>query len=591
MNLRPPLSAGSVRLPVYAALAALALLVGAWHAGMLAWVNDDSFISFRYAKNLALGRGLVYNPGERVEGYTNFLWTMMIAGGIRAGLDPVPLSKALGISFHLLTIGLCAWYGWRMHGTDGPAAGRLALPFVPFAALAVAVHHDANVYATSGLETAMFTFLVLSAFVLLVTAHTRGSYLALGVVFVAMLMTRPDGIVFLFAAALCILLFREKALSRLLLLLVPIALLYLPYWCWRYSYYGYPLPNTFYAKSVDSANYMNGLRYIGLYFTAYYAVPAGLCLGLIGAAGPLARSLEGGWSAIRQPRGAADSTLLRGLFCAFVFMGAWLLFVLRIGGDFMFARFLIPVTPLFFITIASLLSFYPQRLRAALAILLVAGTFFRVDLFQQAKMVGYIADEWQFYPQEMLDENRAVGLKLRRYFEGLPLRIGFGGMHAQIMYYADPELAIECETGLTDAFIAHQNLPVRRRPGHEKSPPISYLVQRGVNFVLWTKIFPFGTYIANADFGGTRMAVLVYDDSLMSRFAGDPTVTYDDVPARLDEILSTASSYSDADLKFHYERLMRLYFKQNRDVAREAALEAELRRRGVLEEPKVHAAP
>ena len=41
--------------------------------------QDDAFISFRYAENLANGQGLVFNPGERVEGYSNPLWTVLFA--------------------------------------------------------------------------------------------------------------------------------------------------------------------------------------------------------------------------------------------------------------------------------------------------------------------------------------------------------------------------------------------------------------------------------------------------------------------------------------------------------------------------------
>ena len=66
---------------------ALALSVG-W-----AWCNrfiqDDAYISFIYARNWVEGHGLVFNPGEHVEGYTNFLWTVLMAIPIRIGLDPV----------------------------------------------------------------------------------------------------------------------------------------------------------------------------------------------------------------------------------------------------------------------------------------------------------------------------------------------------------------------------------------------------------------------------------------------------------------------------------------------------------------------
>src|SRR5262245_49032609 len=51
---------------------------GVYRAAEAAWLADDAFISFRYARNWAEGQGLVWNPGERVEGYTNFLWTFGI---------------------------------------------------------------------------------------------------------------------------------------------------------------------------------------------------------------------------------------------------------------------------------------------------------------------------------------------------------------------------------------------------------------------------------------------------------------------------------------------------------------------------------
>ena len=59
---------------------------------------DDAFISFRYAENLVLGHGLVFNAGERVEGYTNFLWTLTLAAAIALGLEPAGVAQALGIA-------------------------------------------------------------------------------------------------------------------------------------------------------------------------------------------------------------------------------------------------------------------------------------------------------------------------------------------------------------------------------------------------------------------------------------------------------------------------------------------------------------
>jgi hypothetical protein len=57
-------------------LLATAVLVP--HALLFDFVSDDAYISFRYARNLAEHGQLVFNLGERVEGYTNFLWTVLL---------------------------------------------------------------------------------------------------------------------------------------------------------------------------------------------------------------------------------------------------------------------------------------------------------------------------------------------------------------------------------------------------------------------------------------------------------------------------------------------------------------------------------
>ena len=63
------------------------------------WVCDDAFVSFRYAKNLVNGYGLVYNVGEYVEGYTNFLWTLLIAAGLKLNLEPILFSEVMSLLF------------------------------------------------------------------------------------------------------------------------------------------------------------------------------------------------------------------------------------------------------------------------------------------------------------------------------------------------------------------------------------------------------------------------------------------------------------------------------------------------------------
>ena len=63
------------------------------------FIQDDAFISFQYARNLVEGNGLTFNPGERVEGYTNFLWTLLISAGVAIGAEPILWSYVLGLCF------------------------------------------------------------------------------------------------------------------------------------------------------------------------------------------------------------------------------------------------------------------------------------------------------------------------------------------------------------------------------------------------------------------------------------------------------------------------------------------------------------
>ena len=75
------------------------------HVLYLAGVAEDAFISFRFARNLVEGYGLVWNPGEPpVEGYTNFLWLMLAALLLRLGLDPVIGSQVWGVAASLVTL-------------------------------------------------------------------------------------------------------------------------------------------------------------------------------------------------------------------------------------------------------------------------------------------------------------------------------------------------------------------------------------------------------------------------------------------------------------------------------------------------------
>src|SRR5262245_60209180 len=118
MNARRP-----VILPLLAGAVALGFTVVFFRRWQ--FVIDDAFISLRYARNLATGHGLVYNAGERVEGYTNFLWALFLALPHLLHVDPIAVMKLTCLALALAT----AWLVYRL-GRETilvpPAAGAAA---------------------------------------------------------------------------------------------------------------------------------------------------------------------------------------------------------------------------------------------------------------------------------------------------------------------------------------------------------------------------------------------------------------------------------------------------------------------------------
>jgi tetratricopeptide (TPR) repeat protein len=82
----------------------LILTIFVIHAISMNFTQDDAYISYRYVKNFLNGHGLVFNPGERVEGYTNFLWIILLSLFAKLGLDMIIASKILGVASGCVTL-------------------------------------------------------------------------------------------------------------------------------------------------------------------------------------------------------------------------------------------------------------------------------------------------------------------------------------------------------------------------------------------------------------------------------------------------------------------------------------------------------
>ena len=267
-----------------------------WFAllGYLAYISrfltDDAFISFRYIRNLLEGNGLVWNPGERVEGYSNFLWVLELAGIWAAtGVPPEEAAWWLSVAYTVATLAAMAWWTWRLPGVRSRG-------LVWWMALGLLCSSATFAKWTSGggLETRQFTFFVVLAVVAL-TAHqgSRRGALVASLSLALASLTRPEGPLI---AACCFAWWaaqeaaggggersggvREWAFGLLrridwrgaTALALPFLLVVGAHVLWRYSYYGEWLPNTYYAK------YVRPWWDIGLQYLAAAGVETGLYL-------------------------------------------------------------------------------------------------------------------------------------------------------------------------------------------------------------------------------------------------------------------------------------------------------------------------
>jgi hypothetical protein len=575
----------SVRAPraLFVGCALAAITAGAVLAARLWWTCDDAFITFRYADNLVRGLGLVFNAGERVEGYTNFLWTLWTALGLRLGAPAQTWAGAWGIACFAATLALLARRGWSIArsgassgarsgassgASSGTRASRLAWP-LPAAAALGAIHHEWAVFATSGLETSAFTLLAFAGYLLVcpvregeegaAPAGVRRLALA-GAMLALASLTRPDGV--LFAAVCGAWLLAGRDLRGTLGLGAGFAALWLPVTIWRVAYYGDLFPNTYYAKSAALAWWSQGAYYAWIYAARYWPLVLALPCALF----------------VRPRRPVALELALAGVYA---------LYVMRVGGDFMFGRLLIPITPFLLIALerglAALLGGRPVIRAAVIAALGIALVVTPGAVDRRQRPRG-IADEHYAYTVELAgwaeraDEN---GAALAALFDGLPISVCFFGAQARLVYRSRVATAIECETGLTDAAIAHQVLAARGRIGHEKHAQLPYLLARRVDFVLtrdWAnQVLHLDDQLPDVpiELGRIRGRVITWDPAIMAALAARG-VHVPDVPAQIDRYLSTMAGLPDDVVRRDWERFRRLYFDRVPDPAREAPFRARL---------------
>jgi len=260
-------------------LASLVLL--ALHATEYAFLTDDAYISFRYARNLSEGHGLVFNPGfERVEGYTNFLWVLILAAFNSLGAAPHVCAHYLTLALTAVLWLLVVWFAARSQAPSD----RAWLVIAP--ALFLASTRSFAVWSTSGLETRLFEVLIIGGvFRMMVEfeshreeGHTRAPLAA--VLFALATLTRPDGLLIsagvFMVGAIHVLKSRSAEFKRFAAGMGVYALIVGGHFAFRLSYYGEWLPNTFYAKVGDTLRWRLGFTYLAAFaleYAAYLWIP------------------------------------------------------------------------------------------------------------------------------------------------------------------------------------------------------------------------------------------------------------------------------------------------------------------------------
>jgi len=436
---------------------------------------DDAYISFRYAQNALRGHGLVFNPGERVEGFTNFLWTALM----------IPLEGSVGQHVGRASMLIGALFGF--------ATLALVIRFAPrgagwLAAFLLAADGSFVLWSVGGLETPLFAFLIFAGAWLYVQEQTnaegRTNLPYSGILFALAAMTRPEGVL-VFAvtvahqAAWRVLSERRLFTLRDLARVFVFAALFVPYWLGRWWYYKSFLPNTFHAKvaaSGPAAQIERGWKHLGQFVNVH--------LSWLVILPPVVALLSGLQSAISRQRSFWVTYFA-------VLIVPYVAYIVYVGGDWSVGRFFAPLLPFFYLLFSTGLETLWNHLGARTQ---------RFGTLAASALIGalWLASSWYgeygIYIRSF-DAARATQARVtmgRWLYANVPrgtlIAVDAAG---QVPYFA--ELPAIDMFGINDLHIGRLNVATlgRGTPGHEKFDLI-YVITRQPEYIVI-----FGTALDN----------------------------------------------------------------------------------------------
>ncbi len=405
-----------------------------------AFYQDDAFTTFRYVKNFIEGNGLVFNTGEKVEGYTNFLWVMILSALGKLGVDYIRFAQYLSVFFGASV--LITLYFLTFIVIPKKSNYKYLIALIP--PLLLAYNGGFIYWSVSAMETSLFIFLIFAGLLsYLAYRDSHKTVLITPILFLLAALTRPEGVYFYGIIFLFDLLivkkkgkhffnFERKALIEFSFFAVPFAI----YLLWKLYYFGNILPNTFYAKTGFGIFYLlRGYRYITQTFTDHYYY---LILVV-----PILFAFIKFW---KNP----SLALLNILIVANVIQ------VLIVGGDVLpLNRFMLIALPISFVLLSYCVHFVILKMKKwnypSAVLILLFSYFFALETYNAEKLrVGV----WQSYELGLVGKMKEYAKFLNAIAEekGYTPTVALSTIGA-LSYYSNAKVIDFI--GLTDKYVAH----------------------------------------------------------------------------------------------------------------------------------------
>ncbi|NJD21456.1 MAG: tetratricopeptide repeat protein [Melioribacter sp.] len=526
----------------------LAIIIALFISNMLdaRFIQDDAYTSFRYVKNFLDGKGLVFNEGERVEGYTSFLWIMILSGSElldhNLNLDLESAAQLLSIIFSItlliLTYALSKMI--NRESENNSSLGRFIHEFQNLLPVFLLAFSTPLVYwGVSAMETTLFASLILLSIIFYQNGDKSKPNISFIIVSVLNSLLRPEGLIFFTLIISYKILYNyfdmkrqkgNKSISiifdkitrkEILFYLIPLIV----YVIFRLFYYGYPLPNTFYAKTEFTFQFLQrGINYFFDFASSYLLYGFVLILPLV---------------LFKNRDRLGKFSLLFGIAIL------WMAIVILIGGDVLpIHRFYLPIMPLIMILFVKAIVEITGQIFSRQKVIL---PFALICVFILLSLLGY--QNYGKQKNEMMNKRSyEAGLvkKMKIYAEWVKERSKHKGRKVSVAlstigsfsYFSDAKV-IDL-VGLTDEYTAHNpkevagindELPVLWKERHYNS---DYVLSQKPDYIIFpagakpSAFAECGVFVQN-EFQRNYYIQLFYSDELHQLL---PIFTRREVPAQ-----------------------------------------------------------